>query len=156
MQQQDQPEVVERQFNVVGTWNTSSLYPDYEQPFWNETLPENSGGRLTANMRAFDQLGLGGNAVYEMVSQGVYDIGAMVMDYVAGEEPRLEGAEIPAIADPQRAHEVVRAYRSQLERVFDQTYDSHLLAVVPYSSQVVFCNTEIGSRGFGRPAHPRQ
>jgi hypothetical protein len=39
-----------------------------------------------------------------MVSQGVYDVGATVMDYVAGDEPRMEGADLPAIADPAQAH----------------------------------------------------
>ena len=137
-------DVMEREFSVVGSWSTSNLYPDYEQPFWNETLPEASDGKLTANLKAFDQLGLGGGAVYEMVSQGVYDVGTTVMDYVAGDEPRMEGADIPAIADPSRAHKVVKAYWPTLERAFDETYDSKLLAVLPFSSQVVFCNTEIG------------
>ncbi|MFW6028336.1 MAG: TRAP transporter substrate-binding protein [bacterium] len=142
-QEQSSEEIMEREFNVVGSWSTSSLYPDYEQPFWNETLPEASDGRLTANLRAFDELGLGGDAVYEMVSQGVYDVGATVMDYVAGEEPRVEGADLPAIADPARAHQITETYRPTLERAFDETYDSRLLGVIPFSSQVVFCNTEI-------------
>jgi TRAP-type C4-dicarboxylate transport system substrate-binding protein len=142
-QEQSSDEIVERNFNVVGSWSTSSLYPDYEEPFWNETLPEASGGKLTANLRAFDQLGLGGGAVYEMVSQGVYDVGTTVMDYVAGDEPRMEGADLPAIADPAVAHQITQAYRPTLERAFDETYDSKLLAVLPFSSQVVFCNTAI-------------
>lgn len=136
-------EIQERELSVVGSWSTSNLYPDYEKPFWNETLPEASGGKLTANLKAFDQLGLSGGAVYELVGQGVYDVGTTVMDYVAGDEPRMEGADIPAIADPARAHAVVDAYRPTLKQAFDETYDSRLLAVLPFSSQVVFCNTEI-------------
>lgn len=142
-QAQSSDEIMERELNVVGSWSTSNLYPDYEEPFWNETLPEASDGRLTAKVRAFDQLGLGGDAVYEMVDQGVYDVGTTVMDYVAGDEPRVEGADIPAIADPARAHAMIQAYRPTLEQAFDETYDSRLLAVLPFSSQVVFCNTEI-------------
>jgi TRAP-type C4-dicarboxylate transport system substrate-binding protein len=38
---------------------------------------------------------------------------------------------------------MIEAYRPTLEQAFDETYDSQLLAVVPFSSQVVFCNTEI-------------
>jgi TRAP-type C4-dicarboxylate transport system substrate-binding protein len=128
---------------VIGTWSTSSLYPDHEVPFWNETLPEESGGRLTATLRAFDEVGLGGGAVYEMVEQGVYDVGATVMDYVAGDDPRFEGLDLPGIADPARSREIAEAYRPQLEAVFDETYDSRLLAVVPFTSQVVFCNGAI-------------
>lgn len=137
---QDLPE---QQFNVIGTWSTSSLYPDHEVPFWTETLPEASGGQITAELKAFDEVGLGGNAVYEMVQQGVYDIGATVMDYVAGEDPRLEGLDLPGIADPARSREITQAYRPQIATVFDETYDSELLAIVPFTSQVVFCNGEI-------------
>lgn len=136
-------ELMEHQFNVVGTWSSSSLYPDHEKPFWTETLPEASEGRLTANVKAFDELGLPGGAVYEMVQQGVYEVGATVMDYVAGEEPRFEGLDLPAIADPALSREIADAYRPQLAKAFAETYDGELLAVMPFTSQVVFCNTPI-------------
>jgi TRAP-type C4-dicarboxylate transport system substrate-binding protein len=140
---QAQADVMEHEFNVIGSWSTSNLYPDYEQPFWSKTLPEASGGKLTAHVQAFDQVGLEGSAVYDMVSQGVYDVGATVIDYVAGEEPRVEGLDVPAIADPAVARRIADAYRPFLEKIFQETYDAQLLAVVPYSSQVVFCNTPI-------------
>ncbi|MDX6751018.1 TRAP transporter substrate-binding protein [Geminicoccaceae bacterium 1502E] len=136
-------EIMERELNVVGTWSSSSLYPDHEKPFWTEVLPEAADGRITANVQAFDQVGLPGGAVYEMVQQGVYDVGATVMDYVAGEEPRFEGVDLPAIADPALSRKLAEAYRPQLAKGFDETYDSTLLAVVPFTSQVVFCNTPI-------------
>lgn len=136
-------DLMKREFSVVGSWSTSSLYPDHEVPFWTETLPEASGGQITAKLKAFDELGLAGNAVYELVQQGVYDVGATVMDYVAGVDPRLEGVDLSGIADPVLARKIADAYRPQLAAVFDETYDSKLLAVVPFTSQVVFCNTPI-------------
>lgn len=136
-------ELMERHFNVVGSWSTSSLYPDHEEPFWNDVLPEESGGKLTADVQAFDVLGLGGAQVYELVQQGVYDSGATVIDYVAGEDPRFEGLDLPAIADPAVSRQIAEAYRPTLEEAFDETYDSELVAVVPFTSQVVFCNAEI-------------
>src|SRR3546814_20632514 len=72
-----------------------------------------SSDLLTASARAFDQLGLSGNAVYDLVSQGVYDVGTTVMDYVAGDVPRVEGADIPAIADPAKMREMIEAYRPE-------------------------------------------
>ena len=142
-QAQSADEIMERELNVVGSFSTSNLFPDYEEPFWTETLPEASGGKLTANARAFDQLGLAGNAVYDMVSQQVYDVGTTVMDYVAGDLPVVEGADLPAIADPAKMRELIEAYKPALAKVFDETYDSKLLAVLPFSTQVVFCNTPI-------------
>ncbi|WP_366655654.1 TRAP transporter substrate-binding protein [Fodinicurvata sp. EGI_FJ10296] len=133
----------EREFNVVGSWSTSNLYPDYEEPFWTETLPEASDGRLTATVSAFDELGLAGGEVYELVQQGVYDSGATVIEYVAGEDPRFEGHDLPAIADPAVSRELVDAYRDTLAQAFDEVYDARLVGIVPFTSQVVYCNTEI-------------
>jgi TRAP-type C4-dicarboxylate transport system substrate-binding protein len=42
---------------------------------------------------------------------------------------------------------MVEAYKPALESTFNDTYDAKLLAVLPFSSQVVFCNTEIGGLG---------
>jgi TRAP-type C4-dicarboxylate transport system substrate-binding protein len=132
-----------RQFNVVGTHSTTNLYIDFLTPFFNETLPEASGGKLTATLQAFDLVGLNGGAVYEMLQQGVYDIGATIIDYVAGDEPRVEGLDIPAISDLAVSRRIADAYRPKLDQVFDEVYDARLLAIGPFTAQVVFCNAEI-------------
>src|SRR5690606_3380198 len=44
---------------------------------------------------------------------------------------------------PGRMRELIEAYKPALETAFDEIYDSKLLAVLPFSTQVVFCNTEI-------------
>jgi TRAP-type C4-dicarboxylate transport system substrate-binding protein len=129
--------------NVVGSLSTSSLYPNHEVPFWTKTLPEASGGKVTATLQAFDLLGLGGGAVYEMVQQGVYDVGTTIIDYVAGDEPRVEGLDVPGIDDPAELRKIVDAYRPYMERVFDETFDSKLMAIAPYTAQVAFCKVPI-------------
>ena len=131
------------ELNVVGSLSTSSLYPTYEEPFWTKTLPAASEGRIGVTVQAFDRLGLGGPAVFEMVEQGVYDIGTTIIDYVAGDEPRVEGLDIPAIADPALARQIAEAYRPYLDRVFEESYDSVLLGVAPFTAQVVFCKAPI-------------
>ena len=129
--------------NVVGSWSTSNIYPDYEVPFWTERLPEASGGQINATIQAFDEVGLAGGDVYELVEQGVYDVGATVIGYVAGEDPRFEGHDLPAVADPEQSRAIVDAYRDVLAEAFDETYDQQLLGVIPFTSQIVYCNTAI-------------
>jgi TRAP-type C4-dicarboxylate transport system substrate-binding protein len=136
-------ELAKREFNVVGSWSNGSVYPTFEQPFWTEGLPKASGGRLTAKVQAFDRVGLGGAAVFEMVQKGIYDIGATVIEYVAGEEPRTEGLDLPAIADPALSRKVLDAYRPHLAEALEDAYDVVLLAVLPQTPQVVFCNAKI-------------
>jgi len=136
-------DIEERSFNIVGSWSVGTPYPRHEVPFWTKTLPEASGGRLSATVQGFDQLGLGGPAVFEMVGQGVYDIGASVIDYVSGDEPMLEGLDLPAVADPQQAKKVLDAYRPHLEKAFEETYNAVFLASIPQTPQVFFCNAEV-------------
>lgn len=132
-----------REFNVVGTLSTVAIYHDYEVPFWTKTLPEASGGKLTAKINAFDLLGLPGGAVYEAVENGVYDVGATIIDYVGGDDPRFEGLDVPGISDPAMSKAVADAYRPHLQTAFQETFDSELLLVAPFTPQVLFCKGEI-------------
>lgn len=143
-QVQAQDAIEKRKFNVVGSWSAGSPYPRHEKPFWSEALPKASGGKLTATVQAFDQLGLGGPAVFEMVQKGVYDVGASVIDYVSGDVPLLEGLDLPAVADPDLAKKVLDAYRPHMAASFEKNYDSVLLAVIPQTPQVFFCKAPVG------------
>ena len=129
---------------VVGTFSSTNLYPQFEQPFWTETLPEASNGTLVADLVPVDQSGIGASDVFENVSLGLFDVGATVIDYVVGQDSRLEGVDMPAVApDAATAQAVAEAYRPLLEEAFEETFDSKLLAVIPFTSQVVFCREPI-------------
>jgi TRAP-type C4-dicarboxylate transport system substrate-binding protein len=73
----------------------------------------------------------------------VYDVGTTIIDYVAGDEPRVEGLDVPGIDDPAELRKIVDAYRPYMERVFDETFDSKLMAIAPYTAQVAFCKVPI-------------
>ena len=132
--------------NVLGSWSTVSQHPDHEIPFWAEMVPEASGGQITTDVTAFNLEGVGSADVYEVVGQGLFEIGATVAGYMAGEDPRIEGLDLPAIAiDLEVARTASDAYKPILQEVFSDLYGVKLLALVPYSAQVVYCNTEINS-----------
>ncbi len=136
-------QVKEKNFNVLGNWSMSPL-SSHERPFWSETLPKASGGKLTAKFQPFNQLGLNANTVYDLVGKGVYDAGATVISYLSGDDPSVEGINLPGISDPAMARKIADSYRPQLERTLAKAYDVVLLAVVPQAPQVVFCNAKIG------------
>lgn len=148
--------------NVVGSWSTVNQHPDHEVPFWTEVIPEASDGRITTEVTAFDLVGVGSAEVYEVVGLGLYDVGATVVGYMAGEDARLEGLDLPAIAtDLELARQASDAYLPVQDEVVQGIYDVKLLASVPYSAQIFFCNTEISGlqdlagkrvRGSGRMA----
>ena len=90
-------------------------------------------------------MGLGGGEVYRLMSRDVIEVTSTVADYAVEDAPELEGLDMPMIApDVATAREITDAYRPVLEDIFSTRYaGAKLLAVVPYPSQMVFCNAEI-------------
>lgn len=129
----------------VGSWSSLSLYRNFEKPFWEEHLSEASNGQITSDVTTFDQMGLGGGEVYRLMSRDVIEVTSTVADYAVEDAPELEGLDMPMIApDVETAREISQAYRPVLEDIFSERYDgAKLLAVVPYPSQMVFCNADI-------------
>ena len=44
-------DIQKMQFEVVGTWGFLENWQQFEEPFWTDTLPAASGGKLTANAK---------------------------------------------------------------------------------------------------------
>jgi len=134
------------ELTVVGTWSGLALHRDFERPFWEERIPEASNGAISVDLTTFDQMGLNGSEVYRLLERGVFNIGGTVAGYTVADAPELEGLSMPMIGtDAEQAHEIANAFRPVLQEIFRERFNSEFLAVVPYPSQVVFCNTEISS-----------
>ncbi|MFC2992129.1 TRAP transporter substrate-binding protein [Halomonas tibetensis] len=138
-------ELDETSIAYVGSWSSLSLYQNFERPFWERHLPEASGGRITTSVTTFDQMGLGGGEVYRLMSRDVIEVTSTVVNYAVQDAPELEGLDMPMIApDVETARKVADAYRPVLADAFTERFrNAHLLAVVPYPSQMVFCNVAI-------------
>ncbi|HET8849088.1 MAG TPA: TRAP transporter substrate-binding protein [Marinobacter sp.] len=138
-------ELDDTSFSYVGSWSSLSLYKNFERPFWQEHLPEASGGQISTEVTTFDQMGLGGGEVYRLMDRNVIEVTSTVADYAVQDAPELEGLDMPMMApDVETARKIAEAYRPVLEEAFAARFgNAKVLAVVPYPSQVVFCNTEI-------------
>ena len=130
--------------NVVGSWSSLPLHQQYEAPFWETILPEASGGSLEVTMTTHDQMGLGIGDVFRLLGDGVFDVGMTVGDYAVADAPELEGLDVPLLAlTAKDAQAMVEAARPMVEEIFNDRFNSHVLAIAPYPPQVVFCNKEI-------------
>ena len=130
--------------NVVGSWSSLPLHKQYEKPFWEETLPAATNGDLQVSLTTHDQMGLDTADVFRLLGQGVFDVGMTVSDYAVADAPELEGLDVPLVAvDADDAHAMVDAARPMVEDIFEQRFNSHVLAIAPYPPQVVFCNHDI-------------
>ncbi|MGB3315507.1 MAG: TRAP transporter substrate-binding protein [Albidovulum sp.] len=130
--------------SVVGSWSSLPLHNDFEAPFWNETLPAASGGKITVALTTHNQMNLGVGDVFRLLGDGVYDVAMTVADYAVADAPELEGLDVPLLAlTADEARAMVDAARPMVEDIYNTRFNSHVLAIAPYPPQVVFCNGEI-------------
>lgn len=131
---------------VVGSWSSLPLHNQYEVPFWGTTLPAASGGSINVELTTHNQMGLGLGDVYPLLGQGVYDVAMTVADYAVADAPELEGLDVPLLAlTADEARAMVDAARPMVSDIYRDRFNSHVLAIVPYPPQVVFCNHEIAN-----------
>jgi len=136
----------DQELSVVGSWSGLPLHKQYEAPFWNETLPAASDGKITANLTTHDQMGIQGSDVYRMLGTGVFDVGMTVADYAVSDSPALESLDVPLVAnDADTAKAMIEAARPLVDDIYKDVFNAKVLGISPYPPQVVFCNAEIAN-----------
>jgi len=129
---------------VVGSWSFLSLYKNFESPFWTEKLPAATGGKVTADLTSFNEMGMKGGEVFRLMGMKLFDVGSTVANYAVSDSTALEGLDLPGIApDIETANKVVDAYKPVLDDIMAESFNAKLIGVAPYPAQVLFCNTEI-------------
>ncbi|MBG6148478.1 TRAP-type C4-dicarboxylate transport system substrate-binding protein [Labrenzia sp. EL_208] len=135
-------EITPHQFKVLGTWNSLSQYKNYEAPFWTETLPAETDGKLRGDIVSISVMGMKGYETLNLLQNGVFDMGNMVVAYVTGSTPEMEGIDLAGVAtDMSNARANADAYRDVInQRLAEQNLI--MLAHYPFGRQFVFCKEE--------------
>lgn len=139
-------EVDKLDLKVVGTWGNLSNWKVNEAPFWQKTMPEASGGRISANAVPQTEVGIKGFEVMRMLKLGVFDVAHGVVGYIAGEDPIVEGVDLSGVIqnwDDARA--AAEAYRPIIAERFEKTYGAKLMALYPFPSQLFWCKGNVNS-----------
>jgi TRAP-type C4-dicarboxylate transport system substrate-binding protein len=125
---------------VVGGLAGVNQYTRLEEPFWRQRLPQLSGGRLTADISAFDRSGIRGQEALRLLRLGVTPFSTALLGLVAAEEPELSALELPGVSpDMATLRRVIAAQRPWLQEMLRERHDTELLAVYIYPAQVFFC-----------------
>lgn len=125
---------------IVGGLAGIAQYKRYEEPFWRDEIQNISKGRITATIAPFDRSGLRGQDMLQLMRLGVVPIGTAILSLVAGDEPVLNGVDLPALnPDIDSLRRSVAAYRPKIEQVLRERYNLKLLGVYTYPAQVLFC-----------------
>lgn len=132
------------QLKVVGSISSLPPYRDYELPFWTKTLAEKSRGAITAEAKGFNEMGLKGPEVLRLMSQGVLEIGATVLAYLAADDPTNEAVDIAGlVTDVESSRRITEAAKPMYEKLFREKFGVKLLGISTYPAQVIYCNAEI-------------
>ncbi|MFP5515072.1 MAG: TRAP transporter substrate-binding protein [Alphaproteobacteria bacterium] len=141
-------ELQRKELNVVGGLSNLSQYKNYEQPFWTKHIQQASGGKITATITGFNDMGLKGGEILRLMGQGVIDFGTTVLGYTASDDPRNEAVDLAGLApDIATARRVADAYKPVLDAYFRKKYGIKVLGVWPYPAQVIYCNKPIEGIG---------
>ncbi len=125
---------------VVGGLAGVSQYNQLEQPFWQTEIAERTRGRLTASIRPFNESGLRGEDMLQLMRLGVVPFGTALLAVAAGDEPELNAVDLPALnPDIATLRQTVSRYREHLRQVLRERYDIELLGIYAYPAQVLFC-----------------
>jgi TRAP-type C4-dicarboxylate transport system substrate-binding protein len=129
---------------VVGSISSLPQYKEFEVPFWTKTLGEKSGGAITAEIKGFNEMGLKGPEVLRLMGQGVMEIGATVVAYLAADDPANEMIDmaglLPDVATARRVTDELRPFYTKL---YKEKFGVELLGFGTYPAQVLYCNAEL-------------
>lgn len=129
---------------VVGGLSNLTAYNDYERPFWTKTIPEASNGKVTAEIKGFNEMGLKGPEVLRLMSQGVIEFGTATLAYFASDNPINEAIDLAGLApDVKTARDVTKAFEPVYAKFYDKGNNIRLLGISTYPAQVLFCNATI-------------
>ena len=131
---------------AVGTWGNLSNYKTHEGPFWNEVIAKASGGSIQGEIKPQTDLGLKGFEIMRLLKLGVFDFAHGLIGYVAAENAVFEGADLSSVVqDIKTQRKVADAYFPIMAKAFEEIYDSKLLQLYTFPSQMLWCNAEINN-----------
>src|ERR671919_614606 len=84
----------EMKVNAIGLNSKTIISFGDEVPFWTETIPEASGGKITVEFSPIDLAGIKDPQIMRMTTLGVTDFGAGDISKMAGGGPLFEGCDL--------------------------------------------------------------
>jgi TRAP-type C4-dicarboxylate transport system substrate-binding protein len=135
----------ETKFHVIGSASNSTIFKQIEKPFWTEVVPQDSNGKVTADLTAHTESGLKGPEIVRLLSSGALDVAFGEFGAVAGDEPSFEGLVLSGvITDFDTLHKASDAYKPVLDKEF-AAHGLKLTALLPFPEFAFFCRGEVTS-----------
>lgn len=133
---EEQPTVLK----VLGFYTHAGLYAEFEEPFWRREVPALTQGRLRPEITPLDRAGIRETELLSFLRLGVLSVATVPLALAAGDDPELSIVDLPGLSpDLPALRRNIMQWRHHLATVLAERYDTHLLALLVPTTQVVFC-----------------
>lgn len=137
-------DLAETTIRIVGQPIQNVLHKDGEIPFFNETLPQLSNGKITAELVSQEQVGISGGEVMRMLSKGAIEYGSGGLTQAAANSPKFEGCDLPALTSTLVEEKAAcEAYRPVLSATLEKDFNVKLLALGYNPPGAIWCSKPI-------------
>jgi len=137
-------ELPQTTLKIVGYVANTTLYKDLEAPFFKDELPKLSGGKVVADLKPMDQLGLKGTEVLRLLKNGSLEYVSGAISYMAPDSPKFEAIDLAGVTlDLEKTRAAVDAYRPVLDQLTQKLWNTKLLAFGANPPQVFWCRTPV-------------
>ncbi|MEM7021241.1 MAG: transporter, partial [Pseudomonadota bacterium] len=127
----------ELQVSAIGANSKTIVSFGDEVPFWTETIPEASGGKINVEFSPIDLAGVKDPQIMRMTTLGVVDFGAGDISKMAGDDPVFEGCDLAGLAlDIETARAACEAWAPVKGRVMEEKFNTKLLGLGTNPPQV--------------------
>lgn len=125
---------------IAGGLAGVAQYERFEAPFWTSEVPQLTRGRIQAEIAPFDRTGILSQDMPALMRLGVVPFGTIHLALAAGDEPELNGIDLPVLnPDLDTLRRSLALWRPRIRRLLLERYGVELLAVYTYPAQVIFC-----------------
>ena len=129
---------------VVGVVNNLNMYKLVERPFWTETVPNESGGKVTADYVSMTDVNLKGTEQLRLAKLGVLEFFSGNIALMAADNLAFDAVDMTGVVPTfELARDMIEAYEPVLARHMEEQFNVKLLMTWPNPAQVLYCKPEI-------------
>lgn len=136
--------IPETEINVIGNVSVTTQFREIQKPFWTETIPALTGGKVKVNFKGWNEMGLKGPEGFRLAQRGQTQFATFQLGHVSGEAAINDVTDLagmsPTIDD---FHKVTMAFRPVLERYYEENFGLKILTMQSFQAQILYCRDEV-------------
>ncbi len=129
--------------NVVGNLGITTQSKTIEAPFWTEDIAELSDGRIAANFKPWNEMGLKGPEVFRLLGQGVMNVATAQLGHHVGDAPINDATDLAGLSPTiEEFRDVTEAFRPALAEFYAKELGLEILTLQSFQAQILYCSDE--------------